>query len=401
MQCAYLDDSFGIQPAIPPKLGNSTIRSLFDVKAIQPLELLRPAKSRYRKYMPLLKPSVLKAPLAALLCLSGLMPLPAALAQADATQPPVRPKIGLALGGGGTRGAAHVGVLKVLQKEGIPIDFVTGTSIGAIVGGLYCSGLPLSSIEQRFEEPAIMKNYLTVPVAVAVLARPLFLVPRLVGWRPYDGFYFGNRFRHYYRSLLPMDHRRIENLVIPFHAMCTNLRDGQPYPIDHGDLARAVQASSAIPVLRRPVPFYDAVLCDGAVTINLPVDEAKKMGADIIIAVPVNEPLQTVPGDTFRKVGSVARRLEQIFLSQGDDIQLSHADVVIRAHTEGVGVLSTNPKDGVRAIKAGEEATTEAIPEIKKKIDEWMHSKSAAATSAASSPTQQASTELMAQPSAR
>ncbi len=286
------------------------------------------------------------------------------------TVPPPRPKIALALGGGGTRGAAHIGVLRVLEKEGIHVDMITGTSIGAIIGGLYCAGLSVDEIEARFRKPYIMKSYMTVPIYVSVAARPLFLMPRLVGWRPYDGFYFGNKFRNNYRRCLPKDRRNIEDLKLPFTAMTTNLRDGQPFPIDHGDLARAVQASSAIPVLRRPVSFEGEVLVDGCVVMNVPVDEAHKMGADFVIAVPVNERLETVPGKTFRRVGSVARRIEQVFLARTDAPQLERADIVVHPLTDGIVVTSTSSKDAIRAIQAGEDATVLALPSIREKLAE-------------------------------
>lgn len=153
--------------------------------------------------------------------------------------------------------------------------------------------------------------------------------------------------------------------------MTTNLRDGEPYAIAHGDLARAVQASSAIPVLRRPVPVDGEVLVDGCVLINVPVDEARSMGADLVIAVPVNERLETVPGDTFRRVGSVARRIEQVFLARTDAPQIANADLVIHPHTDGIDVISCDPKDARRAIKSGEEAATLAMPALRQKLAEF------------------------------
>jgi NTE family protein len=290
----------------------------------------------------------------------------------DLQAPAVRraPKIGLALGGGGARGSAHVGVLRVLEREGIHVDMVAGTSIGAIVGGMYCAGMPIDDIEAQFTSARMMKSYMTAPLYVSVAARPIFLLPRLVGWRPYDGFYFGNKFRNYYKRCLPEDRQNIENLKIPFRAMTTNLVDGQSFVIDHGDLARAVQASSAIPVLRRPVGLSeDQVLVDGALIVNVPVDEVKAMGADIVIAVSVSENLETLPGKHFRKVGSVGRRLEQVFLSHTDATQMAHADLVIHPRTNKIGILSTDPKDGIRGIKAGEDAAVEALPAIRQKIE--------------------------------
>ncbi|HEY9713191.1 MAG TPA: patatin-like phospholipase family protein [Chroococcales cyanobacterium] len=292
---------------------------------------------------------------------------PTATSSTGNTQPL---KIGLALGGGGTRGAAHIGVLRVLEREGIHVDMVSGTSIGAIVGGLYCAGLSVDEIESQFKKPKLMKSYMTVPVYVSIAVRPFLLLPRLVGWRPYDGFYFGNKFRNHYKKCLPEDRRNIEDLKIPFRAMTMNLMDGNPYAIDHGDLARAAQASSAIPVLRRPVPFEDVVLVDGAVLINCPVDEVRAMGADFIIAVPVNERLEKLPRDEFRRLGSVARRMEQVFLTRIDAPQLARADVVVHPLTDGIDVISTSKKDAIRAIKSGEEAANAAMPELRKKLAE-------------------------------
>jgi len=278
------------------------------------------------------------------------------------------PKVALVLGGGGARGAAHVGVLRVLEKEGIHVDMITGTSIGAIVGGLYCAGLSVDEIESKFRKPTIMRNYMTVPIFISFAARPIFMLPRLIGIRPYDGFYFGNKFRNYYKSCLPKDKQNIEDLNLPFRAITTNLMDGQLYPITRGDLARAVQASSAIPVLRRPVPVDDVLLVDGAVLENVPVDQAKLMGADFIIAVPVNERLNPEKRDHFRGLGTVARRIEKIFLADTDQPQLDRADVVIHPHTDGIDILSTSTRDADKAIDAGEEAAREAMPEIKKKL---------------------------------
>lgn len=291
-----------------------------------------------------------------------------------------KPKIALVLGGGGARGAAHVGILRILEQEGIHIDMVTGTSIGAIVGGLYCAGLTVDQIESKFRKPTIMRNYMTVPLVIGIAARPIFLMPRLIGIRPYDGFYFGGTFRRYYRRCLPPDKRLIENLNIPFRAMTVNLMNGQCYAIDHGDLARAVQASSAIPVLRRPVPFEDVLLVDGAVITNVPVDEARAMGADFVIAVPVNERLNPEERNYFRRLGSVARRIEKIFLTNNDEPQLARADVVIHPHTDGIDILSTSTKDAARAIDAGEEAAMQAIPTIKQKLEQWQAANAAPAS---------------------
>jgi len=212
---------------------------------------------------------------------------------------------------------------------------------------------------------------MTVPLIVSVAARPIFLLPRLIGIRPYDGFYFGNKFRKYYESCLPVDRREIEKLPIKFGAMSVNLTDLKAFPITHGSVAKAAQASSAIPILRRPVPFGDdALLVDGAMLVNLPVDEAKRLGADVVIAVPVSERVDPIKREQFRKLGSVARRMEQLFLSSSDAPEMGHADFVIHPNTDGINILSTNRKDAIKAIKAGEEAATAALPGLCGKLKE-------------------------------
>ena len=99
------------------------------------------------------------------------------------------PRIGLALGGGGARGAAHVGVMKVLLQEGIPIDVIAGTSIGSVVGGLYAAGVPMDTLAQKFDNSELMKQFMTVPITVRVLVAPIMILPRVFGARPYDGLY--------------------------------------------------------------------------------------------------------------------------------------------------------------------------------------------------------------------
>jgi NTE family protein len=276
---------------------------------------------------------------------------------------------------------AHAGVIKVLVEEGIPIDMISGTSMGAIVGGLYCAGTTPKQLEDNLSTPALMKHYMTVSLPVRLLLVPFFAVPHLFGWKPYDGFYFGNKFRCYLEGLLPTDRRTIESLKTPFTAVSTNLVDGEAYCITKGNLAKAMQASSAIPILRRPVPMEDgSLLADGAVVCNVPVDAAKKMGADIVIAVDVDENLCKVDRDKFRKIGSVGKRIEQIFLAHVDEGQIERADIVIHPDVDGIGLLSEKKHDAMAAIKAGEAAARAALPMIRARL------KAGAASTAAQAP---------------
>lgn len=277
-------------------------------------------------------------------------------------------KVALALGGGGTRGAAHVGVLKVFKEAGIPVDMIAGTSMGTIVGGLYAAGIPIPEIEQKFRDVSLMKSYMTVSIPVRILIAPAFATAHLFGWRPYDGLYFGNKFATYMNKSVPEDKRSVEKLNIPLHAVATNLVDGKQYVLSSGNFGRVMQASSAVPILRRPVQIGDKLFVDGAVGANVPVQQAKAMGADIVIAVNVDERVSEVPLKTFRKIGSVSHRVMDLYLAMEDTDQLEAADIVIHPMVDGIGLISTNKNDAIKAMAAGEKAAREALPAILKKL---------------------------------
>ncbi len=325
--------------------------------------------------------SSLMAALACLLVLAAAMPAYCSDAAVPSQEqftitPPPEPKpaptgkratVGLCLGGGGTRGAAHVGVLKVLQQEGIPIDCVVGTSMGAIVGGFYAAGVPIDHMEQMFNDMSLMKAYMTVPLAVRIIAAPVLLLPRLVS-HPYDGLYRGNKFRKYLLRHTPECERNIEDLKIPYAAVAVNLADGKIYRITKGNIGYAMQASSAVPGLRKPVQIDDKLFCDGGIMANVPVEQTREMGADIVIAVDVDERFGDVPLDTFRAIGSVSKRLVTLQLATVDAPQLKFADIVIHPQVDGIGLISTRAKDGARAMAAGEAAARAALPQIREKL---------------------------------
>lgn len=280
------------------------------------------------------------------------------------------PKIGLALGGGGARGAAHVGVLKVLEKEGIPIDCIAGTSIGSVVGGLYAAGVPLDQMEQDFTKTNLMHSFMTVPLWVRIVASPIMVMPRLFGRHPYDGLYKGNKFRKFLVKNVPVSEQNIEELKIPYSAVAVSLLDGKPHRISKGNLGYAMQASCAVPGLRKPVPIGDDLYCDGGISENVPVTQCKDMGADIVIAVCIDEQLLPEKRDSFRKIGSVSQRLIKLQLHDVDEPQLKKADIVIHPNVDGISLISTKKVDAKNGIKAGREAALAALPQIKKKLAE-------------------------------
>lgn len=283
---------------------------------------------------------------------------------------PARPKIGLALGGGGARGAAEVGVLEVLQREGIKFDCVAGTSIGSIIGGLYIAGVPVETLRQEFENGRAMRHFMPVPMVVGVILEPALLATRLLGRKSYDGIYPGVAFRRYLDKVVPQSAKEIQSLPIPYAAVTLNLLDGKPYMVRGGSLVEAMRASSAVPGLRRPIPFGDKLLVDGGVVCNVPVKQCRELGADIVIAVNIDEPLKEVQKESFLKLGSVAKRMLAWDLHTIDKPQEELADIVIHPDTAGVTLVTTSKREAKRAIAAGRKAAEDALPAIRAKLKE-------------------------------
>lgn len=317
--------------------------------------------------------------IATALSVSSFLPITAAFAEPSPTntaetvntQPGAsglkRPKVALALGGGGMRGAAHVKVLEVLTKEGVPIDMIVGTSIGSIVGGLYASGIPLEKIEESFQNGSLMGHFMTVPLWVRIVAAPVLFIPRLLGAKPYDGLYVGKKFNKWIASFYPdgPENHPIEKFKIPFRAVVVDVVSGNVDMIDEGPLPNAVQASSAVPGLRKPVPYGERLYVDGGVAANLPVEQARSMGADLVIAVNVDERFKPLPLAHFRKPGSISRRMVQFELWYNDKPAAGKADVLIHPNVDGISLISTKKKDARQGLQAGEEAAKAALPAIR------------------------------------
>ena len=222
---------------------------------------------------------------------------------ATAEAPSHRPKIGLALGGGGARGLAHIGVLKMLEELRVPIDYIAGTSSGAIIGGMYAAGLSPEQIELRiigidwddmlsdrlarrdlsYRRKENDRNYL-FPVELGMRGlRPIF--PR--------GLIAGQKVGFFLRSatLRAAGVTDFNRLAIPFRAVATDIETGAPVVLSSGDLAEAMQASMALPGIFSPLEIGGRLLVDGGMSSNVPVDVVRAMGADIIIAVNISAPL--------------------------------------------------------------------------------------------------------------
>lgn len=232
-----------------------------------------------------------------------------------------RPTIGLALSGGGARGAAHVGVLRVLEEMNIPIDYVAGTSMGSIIGGLYAMGMGPDEIEATIEEidwEAIFQDEPPRPQRRTRRKRDdrTFLINARAGVRERDGevnlipaLIQGQRLdlalRRY--TLPARDITDFDALAIPFRAVATDLVTGEAVVLDGGDLATAIRASMAVPAAFAPVEVDDRLLVDGGLAMNLPVEAVREMGADIIIAVDVGGPMRD-----REEINNVLEMLDQV-----------------------------------------------------------------------------------------
>lgn len=285
--------------------------------------------------------------------------------QSAASNTQRRPRIGLALGGGGSRGAAHVGVLKVLKEENIPIDMIAGTSIGSVVGGFYAAGVPLDKIGEFFEKKTFTKEFVPMPILRLAL-EPTALTLRLFGYKPYDGLYNGWKFRKYANKVTGS--KKIEQLSVPYAAVVTNVVTGQSCRLTEGDLGLAMQASTAVPELKKPVQIGEKLYCDGGVINNVPISHVREMGADFVIAVDIDEQLKEVPLKNFRALGSMGRQALKIQLATFDLPNRKNADIFINPDTTGINLVSFKKGDGKRGIEAGITAARAAMPDIKRKL---------------------------------
>ncbi len=240
-----------------------------------------------------------------LLLLACCLPLMAMAASSDKGPHSARPKIGLALSGGGARGAAHVGVLRVLEELHVPVDYIAGTSMGAIVGGLYASGMSPDEIEKALVEmdwDSVLKDNQQRPDRSfrRKLDDRLYLSKLKAGVK--DGklgiptaMIQGQQF-NLVLNRLTVDVAEVndfDRLPIPFRAVATDIVTGKEVVLGSGNLATAIRASISVPGVFAGVKRDDKLLVDGGISNNLPVSVVRRMGADIVIAIDISTPLLT------------------------------------------------------------------------------------------------------------
>lgn len=289
---------------------------------------------------------LLGALVAALVALFACAPPPPARIP-EPTRVPTRevpPKVGVALGGGGARGFAHVGVLRVLEQEKIAVDAVAGTSVGSLIGALYADTGRVLDAEFH---------------AVAVTGEDLFDYKALAFFS--GGFVKGERLEEFLSAHLV--HKSIEQFSVKFAAVAVSLSTGKDVAFQRGSVARAVHASCAIPGVFIPVEIGGVTYVDGGVTNPIPADVVRRMGADVVVAVAIPA---AVPKAAPKNPIESALHAVTIMSGEIGRLRAREADVVIAPDVGDVMYDDFSQKK--RLIAAGEAAARAAMPAIREAI---------------------------------
>ena len=281
-------------------------------------------------------------------------------------------KVGLVLSGGGAKGFAHIGVLKVLEEANIKIDYIGGTSMGAIVGGLYASGYNAAQIDSIFKTtnfdaiiqdqiPRTSKNYyikrnderyaLTLPVDNFRIGVPTAFS---------KGLYVYNLMAKLLHSA--RDTKDFSKLPIPFLCIATDIETGEEVLLNKGYLPQAISASAAFPSLFAPVEIDGRLLVDGGVKNNYPIEEVLKMGANYIIGVDVQDGLKT--RENLTGATKILVQVTNLSISDGMSKKMENTDIYIKPDIKDYGVISF--AEGNQIIEKGAEAAREVFEELKK-----------------------------------
>ena len=257
--------------------------------------------------------------------------------------PPPRPaKIALVLGAGASKGFAHIGVLKILENQKVPVHMIVGTSVGSFIGSLYAYGYSAYKLQ-------------TIAMSIAKDDVTELTLPN-------NGFIGGERLRSYVNGKVL--NYPIERFRIPFYAVATDIRTGEEVVFASGNAGMAVQASCSVPGVFQPARFSGRTYVDGGVVNPLPVDVARRYGADVVIAVDISSSInRNIPASTLETIlKSIDIMYEKISLAQ-----VAGADVVIRPNVGFVGSADFTLRH--EAILEGEKAAIAALPRINGILD--------------------------------
>jgi NTE family protein len=310
-----------------------------------------------------------------LACVLGAGCLWSAGSWAAAADPATRPRICLVLSGGGARGMAHIGVLKILEDLKIPVDCIAGTSMGAIVGGLYASGMTAQQIDATMRSLDWQEAFRDAPPRRDLAFRRKqddrnFLVRLPLGLKHRTillpkGFIQGQKLQETLRQLtLPFSNSTdFDLLPTPFRAVATDLETGAAVLMDKGDLAIAMRASMSAPGVFAPVELDGRLLVDGGLAENLPVNVARAMHADILIVSDVSFPLQ--PRAALDSALSISNQMLAILVRKDSDRQrasLTPQDILIEPDLGST--TATDFTSAGAVITRGEDAARAAIPKL-------------------------------------
>ncbi|MGQ9777046.1 MAG: patatin-like phospholipase family protein [Thermodesulfobacteriota bacterium] len=256
----------------------------------------------------------------------------------ESSLPPSKPaKISLVLGAGASKGFAHVGVLKILETNRIPIHMIVGTSVGSLVGALYASGISAYDL-QKLSFSIEQKDLIDLTF-------------------PENGFIKGEKLEEFINKILK--NTPMEKLKIPFYAVATEIQSGRETVFGRGNTGQAVRASCSIPGVFRPVKIGEKIYVDGGVVSPVAVEAAKRLGADKVIAVDISATSErTPPRNTIETI----LQSINIMYSKLSAIQISQADVIIRPNVGFIGSADFSKRHD--AILEGEKATLEVLPKI-------------------------------------
>lgn len=298
------------------------------------------------------------------------------LFQTTFAQEQKKPKIGLVLSGGGAKGFAHIGVLKVLEEAGIKIDFIGGTSMGAVVGGLYASGYNATQIDSIFQATnfnELIKDYIPRSSKNFYERRNDELYAVVL---PFNNFKIGipealskGMYNYNLMSRITRNVRHIKDfnqLPIPFLCIGTDIETGEEVLLNKGNLVQAMMASSAFPSLFSPVEIDGKILVDGGVVNNYPIEEVRKLGADIIIGVDVQHDL--LDRTQLKDATKILVQITNLQSKERMKNNIANTTIYIKPDITQYGVISFDK--GKEIITKGEEAAFGVFEQLKKLVDE-------------------------------
>ena len=260
-------------------------------------------------------------------------------------------KVGLALGSGGFRGPALVGVIDTLLKNNIPIDYIAGSSIGALVGAYYA----VYQNSQKLKADFFGKSKEKLRMIMDLSAK--------------GGLLNGGRLEKIIQKGL--GNKEFKDVKIPIKIVATDLVSGRPFIFEHGSLALAARASASVPLTFKPVKFKDKLLVDGGLSLPVPDMIVRDMGADLVISVNLYNDYKFL--DVNPSTAKVVMRGLELLLRRLAQAETRHSDFIIEPDTSGLSMMSRlkkywDEKAMQEMMRSGQEAALKIIPEIKKKL---------------------------------